>query len=102
MIDSATGAVPKMSASDPRIPIRHSLGLPRLRAALAGLGHASALMAFVILATALQKTATGWAHAAPSIVLASFVEGSITLCAALAACLPILVASCNFAPSGGV
>jgi sensor histidine kinase YesM len=88
-----------MSGSPTHFRIWHGFARPRLRAVFSGLLHASTLLAFVILATALQKTAAGLPRETPLILLASFVKASITLCAALAACLPILVASCNLAPA---
>ena len=44
-----------MDVSHTQIRIRHSLDLPRVRAAFAGLGHAGGVLAFVIAAIALQK-----------------------------------------------
>jgi hypothetical protein len=81
--------------------MRHNLALPRMRATFAGLGHASALLAFVILAMALQRTGTQLTHDTPLIGVASFVRACVLLCAALAAALPVLVAGCNLAPASG-
>jgi sensor histidine kinase YesM len=88
-----------MSGSDTQLRIQHALGLPRMRAAFAGLGHATALIAFVIAATALKFTATGRPHETATIGLASFGRVSIELCTALVVSVPLLVAGCNIAPT---
>ena len=80
---------------------RSRLALPKMRAAFEGLAHASALLAFVIFATALQRTATSVPYGTPLISLVSFAHASFIMCAALAPALPLLVASCNLAPAAG-
>ncbi|MEO8467316.1 MAG: histidine kinase [Gammaproteobacteria bacterium] len=90
-----------MSVSDTQLRLRYSLGRPRIRAAFAGLGHASALLAFVILATALQRTASDLPYQTPLIGLAWFGHACLVLSAAMAASLPILVVAGNLAPASG-
>jgi hypothetical protein len=101
MIGSATAAVPDMSGSDPHLRFRHGLGLSWMRAAFAGLGHAAALLAFVIAATALKFTANQFPLQTSTADLASFARESAALGAALAVSVPLLVAACNLAPASG-
>ena len=90
-----------MGSGETHLRIRHSLGLPRMRAAFAGLGHATALLAFVIVATALKFTANDYPLHSPTADIASFVRESLSLAAALAVSVPLLVAACNLAPASG-
>ena len=90
-----------MSGSETYLRIRRSLGLPSLRAAFAGLGHAAALLVFVIAATALKFTANNFPFQTSTADLASFARESTALGAALAVSVPLLVAACNLAPASG-
>jgi len=90
-----------MSGSEIHLRIRHSLGLPSLRAAFAGLGHAAALLVFVIAATALKFTASNFPLQTSTADLASFARESAALGAALAVSVPLLVAASNLAPASG-
>ena len=90
-----------MSGSETHLRIRHSLGVPRMRAAFAGLGHATALLAFVIAATALKFTANDFPLQTSTADLALFVRESAALGAALVVSVPLLVAACNLAPASG-
>ncbi len=90
-----------MSGSETHLRIRHSLDLPRMRAAFAGLGHAAALLVFVIAATALKFTANDFPFQTSTADLASFARESVALGAALAVSVPLLVAACNLAPASG-
>ncbi len=90
-----------MSGGETHLRIRYSLGLPRMRAAFAGLGHAAALIAFVIAATALKFVAPDLLRETPAVGLESFVRLSIELCTALVVSIPVLVAGCNLAPVSG-
>ena len=84
-----------------QLRIRHSFDLPRLRAAFAGLGHVSALLAFVIGATALKFTANKFPVQTSAADVADFARESLALASALAISVPLLVAACNLAPASG-
>jgi hypothetical protein len=81
--------------------IRHYFALPKLRAAFSGLGHVSALLAFVIGASALKFTANRFPLQTSAADVASFARESLALTAALAISVPLLVAGCNLAPASG-
>jgi hypothetical protein len=104
MIGPATTAwttVPDMSGHPTHLRLRHRVDLPALRATFAGLGHASALLVFLIAATALKFTATDAPHNTAAAGLDSFVHLGVTMGATLALVLPLLVAGCNLAPAAG-
>jgi hypothetical protein len=84
-----------------QLRIRHSFDLPRLRAAFAGLGHVSALLAFVIGATALKFTANKFPVQTSAADVADFARESLALASALVISVPLLVAACNLAPASG-
>jgi hypothetical protein len=82
--------------------VRHSLDT-RTRAAFADLGHTAAVLAFVIVVTALKFTANGF-PLAPSMGARwlAFSRESLALGGALALAVPLLVASSNLAPVAGL
>jgi hypothetical protein len=86
-------------SSETRWRIQDGFGSPRLRAAFAGLGHAAALLAFVIVATALKFTANEYPLHPSTANVESFAREAAALAAALALPLPLLVAASNLAPA---
>jgi len=101
MIGSQRRQFATMSDSETHLRFRHSLGLPRMRAAFAGLGHAAALLAFVIAATALKFTANDFPRQTSEADVTSFAREGVALATALAVSVPLLVAACNLAPTSG-
>jgi len=79
--------------------IQDGFGTPRVRGAFTGLGHAAALLAFVIVATALKFTANEYPLNPSTANVASFAREAAALAAALALPLPLLVAASNLAPA---
>ncbi|HVS24362.1 MAG TPA: histidine kinase [Gammaproteobacteria bacterium] len=90
-----------MNGGDTHWRIPHGFGLPRLRAAFAGLGHATALLAFVIAATALKLTANDFPLQTSAADIAAFAREGVALATALLVPMPLLVAACNLAPASG-
>jgi hypothetical protein len=72
-----------------------------MRAAFAGLGQVTALLAFVIAATALKFTADGFPLETSAAGLTSFARESLALAAAVGVAVPLLVGACNLAPRSG-
>jgi hypothetical protein len=74
---------------------------PQTRAAFAGLGHATVILTFVILATALKFTGRVLLTESPAASLVAFASEAVILGAALVLAVPLIVASCNLAPPHG-
>jgi hypothetical protein len=90
-----------MSGGETNLRIRHSFGVTRMRAAFEGLGHAAALLVFVIFATALKFTVNSYPVQSPAVSADSFLREGLAIAAALAVSVPLLVAACNLAPASG-
>lgn len=73
---------------------------PRGRAAFAGLGHATMLLLFVVVATALKLTGR-LLFESPAVSLLVFALDAVWLGAALVMAVPLIVAAANFAPPYG-
>src|SRR5215471_11394395 len=81
--------------------VRYSLDT-RARAAFADLGHTVAVLAFVIVVTALKFTANGFPAEPICALWVAFSREAMALAGALALAVPLLVASSNLAPVSGV
>jgi hypothetical protein len=98
---AAPAAFPAMSGGETHLRFRLGISATRMRAAFAGLGHALALLAFVIAATALKFTVNGYPLQTPAVNAAAFLRESFALAATLAVSVPLIVAACNLAPASG-
>jgi len=89
-------------SGETRWRIQDAFGGPRVRAAFAGLGTAAALLAVMIVATALKFTVNDYPLNPSLTNIASFAREAATLALAIALPLPLLVAASNLAPARGV
>jgi hypothetical protein len=81
--------------------VRYSLDT-RTRAAFADLGHTAAVLAFVIVVTALKFTANDFPNESIGARWLAFIRESLAMAGALALAVPLFVASSNLAPVSGL
>lgn len=88
-------------SGETRWRMQDGFGSPKLRAAFVGLGHAAALLAILVVPTALKFTANDYPLHTSTTDIASFLRAAAAFGTALALALPLLVAASNLAPAAG-